>query len=67
MADQAANARVLRTVGESFRGYAVVATREAELREELSRLPDTVAVVPALEDDVHDVTGLVGIADHLLA
>ena len=66
LVDTAATARVLRTVGESFRGYAVVATREAELREELARLPDAVAVVPTLEDDVHDVGGLACIADHLL-
>jgi anion-transporting ArsA/GET3 family ATPase len=64
--DTAASERVLRTVGESFRGYAVVATREAELRQELARLPEAVAVVPALTDDVHDVSGLAAIATHLI-
>ncbi|HMK10051.1 MAG TPA: ArsA-related P-loop ATPase, partial [Acidimicrobiales bacterium] len=60
-------ARVLKTCAATFRDYAIVATRERELRDELGRLPDAVAVVPALEDDVHDVTGLATIAGHLLA
>ena len=59
--------RVLRTVASSFRDYAVVASREAELRDELSRVPDVVATVPALEDDVHDIGGLASIGEHLLA
>ncbi|MCJ7671695.1 MAG: AAA family ATPase [Acidimicrobiia bacterium] len=58
-------ARVLRTVASSFRDYAIVASREVELRDELSRVPDVVATVPALEDDVHDIFGLAGIGEHL--
>jgi anion-transporting ArsA/GET3 family ATPase len=60
-------ARVLRTVAASFRDYAVVAARELELREELGRVPDVVATVPALEDDVHDIGGLASIGERLLA
>jgi anion-transporting ArsA/GET3 family ATPase len=65
LADEDRAARVLRTAAETFLDYAVVANREAELREELARLPDVVATVPALEDDVHDVRGLVQIGEQL--
>ncbi len=58
--------RVVQTIGETFRSYAIVATRERELRDELERIPDTVAVVPALEDDVHDIGGLAAMGEHLL-
>jgi hypothetical protein len=64
--DVESTARVLRTIGETFRSYAIVATREHELRDELARIPDTVAVVPALEDDVHDISGLAAMGEHLL-
>ncbi|HEY8215626.1 MAG TPA: ArsA-related P-loop ATPase [Acidimicrobiia bacterium] len=64
--DRDATARVLRTCATTFRGYSIVATRERELRDELERLPETVAVLPALEDDVHDVAGLATIGKHLL-
>ncbi len=60
-------ARVLRTAATSFRDYAIVASREVELRDELGRLPDVVATVPALEDDVHDISGLASIGERLLA
>jgi len=60
-------ARVLRTVAASFRDYAIVAARELELREELGRVPEVVATVPALEDDVHDIGGLASIGERLLA
>jgi anion-transporting ArsA/GET3 family ATPase len=66
-ADVDSTARVLRTCATTFRDYAIVATRERELRDELGRLPDAVAAVPALEDDVHDVSGLATIADALFA
>ena len=51
-------ARVLRTVGESYRNFSVVAMREAELRAELARVPDVVARVPTFDDDISDVDGL---------
>jgi anion-transporting ArsA/GET3 family ATPase len=64
--DRDATTRVLRTGATTFRDYSIVATRERELRDELERLPETVAVLPALEDDVHDVAGLAIIGEHLL-
>ncbi len=65
--DPARTARVLSIVADTFRDYSVVATREAELRDELGRLPEVVATVPAFEDDVHDVAGLARIGDALFA
>jgi anion-transporting ArsA/GET3 family ATPase len=65
LADPERTERVLRIAADTFRSYAVVATREAELRDELARLPDVVATVPAFEDDVHDVVGLARIGDCL--
>jgi anion-transporting ArsA/GET3 family ATPase len=66
LADRDRSARVLRTVGESFRNFAVVAMREAELRAELERVPDVVVDVPSLAHDVGDVAGLAEIARHLV-
>ena len=65
LSDAEKTARVLQTAASTFRDYSVVATREAELRQELGRVPEAVATVPAFEDDVHDVAGLVGIGDSL--
>ena len=65
LGDAAIDARVLRTVAESFRNFAVVAARESELRHELARLPDTVVDVPNLDADVHDLGGLARIAESL--
>ncbi len=58
-------ARVLHTVGESFRNFAVVATREAELRAELAEAPDVVVDVPRFEGDIHDLAGLAEAGRHL--
>jgi len=66
LSDHDRTARVLRTVGESFRNFAVVAKREAELRTELQRVPDVVLDVPSLARDVGDVSGLAEIARHLV-
>ena len=49
---------MLRTVGESFRNFSVVAMREAELRAELARVPEVVARIPTFADDISDVEGL---------
>jgi hypothetical protein len=65
LADPARTARVLRTIGESYRNFSVVALREAELRAELAKVPDVVARVPTFEDDIGDVEGLAKIAAHL--
>jgi anion-transporting ArsA/GET3 family ATPase len=67
LADPERTARVLRTVGESFRNFAVVAKREAELRAELGRQPEVVSTVPNFEIDIYDITGLARIGEHLFA
>ncbi len=67
LADTARTARVLRTIGESFNNFAVVAKREAELKSELSRVPDVVVNVPNFEVDIYDVSGLARIGDCLFA
>jgi len=66
LVDPAAVTRVLRTVGKSFQDFAVVATREAELREQLAKAPEVLATVPTFAEDVHDVSGLVRIGECLL-
>jgi anion-transporting ArsA/GET3 family ATPase len=65
LADPARTARVLRTIGESYRNFSVVALREAELRSELARSPELVVRVPTLEGDIGDLEGLVAIGRHL--
>jgi anion-transporting ArsA/GET3 family ATPase len=65
LTDRVSTARVLRTVGESFRNYSAVAKREAELRDELSRQPEVVATVPTFTTDVTDVAGLARIGEYL--
>jgi anion-transporting ArsA/GET3 family ATPase len=67
LTDQERIARVLRTIGESFRNFSVVAMREAELRSELARVPDVVARVPNFEGDIGDVEGLAAIGRYLFA
>ncbi len=64
--DEASVARVLRNAATTFLEYSIVATREHELRDELARVPDGIAVVPALEDDIHDLQGLALIGTRLL-
>jgi hypothetical protein len=67
--DPPTTTRVLRTLGESFRNYEVVARREAELRGELGRLwdpgPEVLIRVPNLDADVADVAGLARIGEVL--
>ena len=65
LADSARTARVLRTVGESFANFSVVAMREAELRAELARVPDVVVRVPTFAHDISDVDALAEICDAL--
>jgi anion-transporting ArsA/GET3 family ATPase len=69
--DVARAARVLRTIADSFRNFAVVAAREAELRAEISRsgrkTATTTVRVPSRESDVADLAGLAWIAQHLFA
>jgi anion-transporting ArsA/GET3 family ATPase len=65
LADPARTARVLRTIGESFANFAVVAMREAELRAELARVPDVVVRVPSFEHDISDIESLLAICGAL--
>jgi len=65
LADDERSVRVLRTIAESFANFAVVATREAELRTELGRDPEVVADVPFEDRDIADLAGLARLATHL--
>jgi anion-transporting ArsA/GET3 family ATPase len=56
---------VLTEVAERFHDVAVVAAREAERRRTLSRSTPVIADVPTMSDDIHDLAGLLTIADHL--
>ncbi len=58
-------ARVLREVGESFLNYRVVATREAEQRKELGRVPEVVANAPFFETDIYDLAGLLRLGERI--
>jgi anion-transporting ArsA/GET3 family ATPase len=64
--DPVAVARVLRSVGRSFENFAVVATREAELRSELARVPDALVAVPTFAAPLHDLGGLARVGEHLV-
>ena len=67
LGDPQRTTRVLRTVGESFANFAVVAMREAELRAELTGVPDVVVRVPSFEQDISDVDALAAITRALYA
>jgi anion-transporting ArsA/GET3 family ATPase len=58
-------ARVLREIGESFLNYRVVATREAEQRKELGRVPEVVASAPFFETDIYDLGGLLRLGERI--
>ncbi|HLI54210.1 MAG TPA: ArsA-related P-loop ATPase [Acidimicrobiales bacterium] len=55
--------RVLREVAANFRNFATVARREAGMRRDLQVRPQVVATAPELEDDIHDVSGLLGLGE----
>jgi anion-transporting ArsA/GET3 family ATPase len=65
LGDPVRTARVLRTIGESYRNFSVVAMREAELRAELARVPEVVARVPTFENDIGDLGALSQIYRHI--
>jgi anion-transporting ArsA/GET3 family ATPase len=67
LAEPERTARVLHTIGDSFRNFAVVAKREAELRGELADVPDVVVDVPRFEADIHDLAGLALVGRTLVA
>jgi anion-transporting ArsA/GET3 family ATPase len=55
--------RVLGEVAANFRNFATVARREAGMRRDLQIRPQVVATAPELEDDIHDVSGLLGLGE----
>jgi anion-transporting ArsA/GET3 family ATPase len=57
--------RVLGEIGENFANYQIVAKREAEQRAEMAKLPDVLATVPTLDEDVADLAGLLRLGEHL--
>jgi anion-transporting ArsA/GET3 family ATPase len=57
--------RVLKEVGTNFINMSVVAKREASQRSELSRSQSVVASVPELEEDVHDLGGVLEVGRHI--
>jgi anion-transporting ArsA/GET3 family ATPase len=57
--------RVLQEVGESFLNFQVVASREAEQRNELAATPEVVAAVPYFDSDIYDLAGLVRLGDRV--
>ncbi|MBI2169991.1 MAG: ArsA family ATPase [Actinobacteria bacterium] len=59
VADREAVGRVLRTVGESFLNFEVVAQRELELQRALPVVPEVVACIPYFEVDIYDLAGLI--------
>ena len=60
-------ARVLEEIGESFLDYGIAAARQQDLRSDLAEIPQTMATVPYLANDVVDISGLASIATPLRA
>ncbi|HYA44913.1 MAG TPA: hypothetical protein VED59_04845, partial [Acidimicrobiales bacterium] len=56
---------VLAEIGANFSNIAVVAKREAAQRAELSRAYDVVTSVPELDEDVHDLAGVLALGRHV--
>ena len=52
---------VLEAIGRSFSDYQVVARREARQRKELAQLPELAVSVPYFDDDIHSLSGLLGL------
>jgi anion-transporting ArsA/GET3 family ATPase len=58
-------ASVLRETGERFRQVAVIAAREAERRRDFEGVAPLLGDVPTQPGDVHDLDGLLAVADAL--
>jgi len=58
-------ARVLSEVGSNFNNVAVVAKREAARRSGLVGAPSVVASAPELEQDVHDLAGVLALGRYI--
>jgi len=59
--------RVLCEVADAFLNYQVVAQREAEQKAELAAGPEILVTVPAFDEDIHDLAGLLRLGEALLA
>jgi anion-transporting ArsA/GET3 family ATPase len=59
--------RVLLEVADAFLNYQVVAQREAEQKAELAVGPEVVVTVPAFDQDIHDLAGLLRLGEALVA
>jgi anion-transporting ArsA/GET3 family ATPase len=57
--------RVLGEVGTNFNNIALVARREAGQRTELASGTPVLASVPELDDDVHDLAGVLHLGHHI--
>ena len=57
--------RVLKEVGTNFNNMGVVAKREASQRSELSGRPSVSRQRPELEEDVHDLAGVLELGRHI--
>ncbi len=57
--------RVLREIAESYLNYRIVATREAEQRKELGRVPDIVVAAPFFDQDIFDLAGLLRLGESI--
>ena len=64
-ADPAVIQRILGEVGERFHDLAVVGSRELERRVELERIAPLSVAAPLLDNDVHDLGGLLELGYHL--
>jgi anion-transporting ArsA/GET3 family ATPase len=60
-ADAAQVSRVLAEVGGNFAHFSVVAAGQDAERRALSRMPDVVATATELDDDIHDLAGLLAL------
>jgi anion-transporting ArsA/GET3 family ATPase len=58
-------AGVLAEVASSFANFRVVAQREAEQRAELAVAPEVTVAVPYLDEDIHDLAGLLRLGERL--
>ncbi len=59
--------RVLCEVADAFLNYQVVARREAEQKAELSTRSEVLVTVPAFDQDIHDLAGLLRLGEALLS
>jgi anion-transporting ArsA/GET3 family ATPase len=57
--------RVLRELATNFNNISVVAKREEGQRAEIARAAQILAEVPELEEDVHDLGGVLALGSHI--